>query len=67
MDYRERGSHTRDLVHGNNEGDARGRNRHKSNARVVRNLEERSVGTKKKSPKQDLTEEEKSQTRPNQR
>ena len=31
------------------------RNRHKNNARVVRNLEERNVGTKGKSPKQGLT------------
>ena len=36
-------------------GEARGRNRHKSNSnRVVRNLEERNVGTKGKNPKQDL-------------
>ena len=36
-------------------GEARGRSRHKNNMRIVRNLEERDVGTKGKSPKQDLT------------
>ena len=47
-------SHTVYLAHGNSKGEARGRNRHKNNARVVRNLEERNVGTKGKSPKQGL-------------
>ena len=36
-------------------GEARGRNRQKNNARVVGNLEERNVGMKGKSPKQDIT------------
>ena len=36
--------------------EARGRNGNKNNSkRVVRNLEERNVGTNGKSPKQDLT------------
>ena len=35
-------------------GEARGRNKRKNNASVVRNLEERSVGTKEKSTKQGL-------------
>ena len=58
MDYRERGSHARSvypLAHGNSEGEARGRSRHKNNVRVVRNLEERNVGTKRKRPKQGQT------------
>ena len=38
----------------NSKGEARGRNRHKNNARVVRNLEERNVGTKGKNSKQGL-------------
>ena len=43
------------LVHGNSKGEARGRNRHKSNSkRVARNLKERNVGTKRKGPKQSL-------------
>ena len=43
-------------MHGNSKGEARGMSRHKRNSnRVVRNLEERNVGTKEKSPKQDLT------------
>ena len=44
------------LAHWNSKGGARGRSRHKHNSkRVVRNLEERNVGTKGKSPKQDLS------------
>ena len=43
------------LAHGSNKGEARGRNRHENNVRVVRNLQETNVGTKRKSPKQDLT------------
>ena len=62
MVYREREipctvclSQTGYLAHGNNKGEAIGRNRHKSNCkREVRNLEERNVGTKGKSPKQGL-------------
>ena len=42
------------LAHGNSKGEARGRNGHRINATVVRNLEERNVGTKEKSPKQSL-------------
>ena len=53
MDYRERGSHARSVW--NSKGEERGRNRHNNNARVVRNLEERNVGTMGKSPKQGLT------------
>ena len=38
------------------EGEARGRSRHKNNAKsVVRNQEEKNVGTNEKNPKQDLT------------
>ena len=48
-------THTVYLAHGNSNGEARGRSIHKNNARVVINLEERNVGTKRKSPKQDLT------------
>ena len=62
MDYRELGSqarsvsHTVYLVHENSKGETRGRNRHKNNSkRVVRNLEERNVGTKVISPKQRIT------------
>ena len=47
--------HTVYLAQGNSKGESRGRNGHKNNARVVRNLEERNVGTKRKCPKQDLT------------
>ena len=43
------------LEDGNSKGKARGRNRHKNNARVVRNPKERNVGTKEKGPKRDLT------------
>ena len=45
-------SHTLYLAHGNSEGEARGRNRHRNYERLVRNLEE---GTKRESPKQGLT------------
>ena len=49
-------SHTGYLAHGNSEGEARGRNRHENNSnRVARNLEEKNVGTKAKSPKQGPT------------
>ena len=40
-------------VSGNSKGEARGRNRHKSN--IVKILEERNAGTNEKSPKQGLT------------
>ena len=62
MDYRKRGSHARGvypdtvyLAHGKSKGEARGRIRHKNNARIVKNLEERNVGAKEKSPKQNIT------------
>ena len=55
MDYRKRGPHARGVSHGNSKGEARGRSRHKNNVRVARSLEERNVGMKGKSPKQDLT------------
>ena len=62
MDYRERGSHARGVYptqHTSRMGRARvkqeEKNRHKNNARVVGNLEERNVGTNGKSHKQDLT------------
>ena len=67
MDCRKRGSHdqsvypTQDtsLTHGNSKGKARGRSKHKSNSkRVVRNPEEKNVGTKIKNPKQGLTSAE---------
>ena len=46
MDNREQGSHARVYIaHRNSKAEARGRNRHKNNERVVRNLEERNVGT----------------------
>ena len=50
-------SHTAEyLTHGNSKSEARGISRHMSNSkRVVRNMEERNVGTKGKSPKRDLT------------
>ena len=47
-------SHTVYLAHGNIKDETRGRSRHKNN-RLVRNIEERNVGTKGKSPKQGLT------------
>ena len=48
--------HKGHLAHGNSKGGARERNRHKNNSkRVVRNLKERNVSTKGKSPKQGLT------------
>ena len=43
------------LAHEKIKGEGRGRRKHKNNVRVVRNLEERNVGTKEKNPKQDLT------------
>ena len=44
------------IMHGNSKGEASVRNRYKNNSkRVVRNLEERNVGMKGKSPKQGLT------------
>ena len=47
------------LAHGNSKGKARGRNSPKNNSRrLVRNLEERDVGTKGKSPKRDLSSAE---------
>ena len=61
MDYREQGFHVRGahptlyLAHGNSKGEVRGRNRHKNNERVVRNLEKKNVDMKEKSPEQDLT------------
>ena len=45
-------SHTGYLAYGNSKDEAREISRHKNN---VRNPEERNVGTKVKSPKQDLT------------
>ena len=49
-------SHTGYFAHENSEGEARGGNRHKNKSRrVVRDLEEKNVGTKKESPKQVLT------------
>ena len=56
MNYREQGSHARGVSHtgylepGNNKGEARGRSRHKNNAKVVRNLEERNVARRGKVP-----------------
>ena len=45
-------SHTGYLAHGNNMGGAKRRSRHNRNSkRVVRNPDERNVGTKGKSPK----------------
>ena len=58
MVYKERGSHARGVYptqYTSGMGTARERKRHKNNVRIVRNLEERCVGTKRKSPKQDLT------------
>ena len=41
---------------GNSKGETRGGRRHKNNnKRVVKNIEEKNVGTKGKRPKQDLT------------
>ena len=48
-------SHTVYLAHGDSKDEARGSSRHKNNVRVVRNMETRNLGTKGKSPKQDLT------------
>ena len=43
--------HSIPIAHGNSKDETRGRNRHKNNAKVVRNLEKRDVGTKGKSTK----------------
>ena len=54
----ERGSHARGVYptqYTSCKGAARVKKHHKNNARVVRNLEERNVGTKGKNPKQGLT------------
>ena len=46
-------SHTVYIAHENSNGEAKERNIHKMNSkRVVRNLDERNVGTKGKNPKQ---------------
>ena len=37
------------------QGEARGRSRHKNNSKIVRNIKERIVGTKRKCPKRGLT------------
>ena len=37
-------------AHGNSRGEARERNRHKDNARVARNMEERNVARREKIP-----------------
>ena len=66
MDCRERRSHAQEcashtgyLARGNSKDEERGKNRHKNNSkRVVRNLKERNVGTKGKSPTQVLTSAE---------
>ena len=52
--------HTGYLAHRNRKGKIRGRRRHKSNnsKRVVRNLKERNVQTRKSRPKQGLTSAE---------
>ena len=48
-------SHTGYLTHGNSKGEAIGICRHKDNSkRVIRNIEERNVGTSIKYPKQGL-------------
>ena len=48
-------SHTGYLAHGNSKDEVRGRNRHEYNSKsTVRNMEERKVDTKGKSPKQGL-------------
>ena len=63
MDYRERGSHARGVYltvlaqYTSNMGTARVKQEeetNKNNARVVRNLEERNMGTMERSPEQDL-------------
>ena len=57
-DHKERGSHARGvystqythLAHGNRKGDTRGRSRRQNNSkRVVRNLKEMDVGSKRKN------------------
>ena len=61
MDYRERGSHARSVYptqYTSRMGTARVKQEEETDenkARVVRNLEERNVGTKEKCPKQSLT------------
>ena len=48
--------HTVYLAHGNSNGEIRERSRHQTESKiVVRNLEERNVGTKEKSPRQGPT------------
>ena len=49
MDHRERESHARGyFAHVNSKGEVKGRNRRKNNSkRVVGNLEERNVGTRR--------------------
>ena len=47
--------HTGYLAHGSSHGNASGRGRHmRGSNKVVRNLEERNVGTKEKNPKHGL-------------
>ena len=47
------------LAHENSKEEARGRSRHQGNSkRVVRNMDDRNVGTKGESPKQGLTSAE---------
>ena len=56
MPYTRSVTRTGFLAHGNSKSEERGISRHKSNRkRVVRNLEERNVGTKGKRAKQGLT------------
>ena len=56
MDYWERGYLTGYLTHGNIKREARGKSIHKNNSkRKVRNMEERNVGRKGKSPEQGIT------------
>ena len=43
------------FTHGNSKGEARRTSRHKNNTRVIRNLEEKNVGTRGKSSRQDPT------------
>ena len=52
-------SHTEYPALGNSQSEARGKSRHQNNrAKVVRNLEERTLGTKRKYPEQSLTKAE---------
>ena len=61
MDYREQGSHARGVYatqYTSRKGTVRVKQEeeaNKNNVRVVRNPEERNVGTKGKNPEQDLT------------